>query len=188
MRRIFALVALIALASAGTATAQSDPAATTVSATDFRPGQWAARFGLTGGGPYGLGALYFTSPRKAWFLDAQVEVLFENYEAGGDSDYEEFSLSVGRRWYGVERSKVRSIVGTGIFGDYNRQGAENSDPSISYGGGVYGELGGAVFFTPDLSLGATWRANLGASYNDGSEISRVDFNAGFITVEGAFYF
>jgi len=188
MRRTLTIVVLLALATAGTAVAQSEPVAATSPAADFRPGQWAARFAVGGGGLYGLGALYFTSPRKAWSFDAQIALNYQDYEAGGDADTEDLGLALGRRPHGVEQNKARSIVGTGIFGSYYRQGAESSDPSVSYGGGVYGELGGAVFFTPDLSLGATWRANLGASYNNSSEVTRLDFEAGFITVEGAFYF
>jgi hypothetical protein len=188
MRRSLTLVALFALTSAGTAAAQTDSATTTPAATDFRPGQWGARFGLDGGGPYGIGALYFTSPRKAWFLDANVGLDYQDSEAGGDADQERFALSLGRRWYGTERSKVRSIIGTGVSGNYYREGNEGSDPYVVYGGGFYGELGGAVFFTPDLSLGATWRANLFANYQNTTDFTRVTFSAGGIVVEGAFYF
>lgn len=186
--RLLALGTILALATASTAVAQSDSATTAAPATDFRPGQWGARFGLGGGGLYGIGALYFTSPRKAWFLDADIGFTYQHPESGGDVDQESLALSLGRRWYGAEQHRVRSIVGTGVTGSYQRQGNEGSEPYVGYGGGVYGELGGAVFFTPDLSLGATWRATLSGNYYNTSEYTTINFSAGSIVMEGAFYF
>ena len=60
-----------------------------------------------------MGALYFTSPGKAWLLNAEVTLTYQDdANDGRDMDTEELNLLAGRRWYGAERSRVRSIVGT----------------------------------------------------------------------------
>ena len=186
---------LVALVVPAIASAQSDSVpspATSPAAADtsggFRPGQWGVRF-ISDGGVYGAGAVYFTSPRSAWLLEAYLDATYlEQYDASLNA--EQATLLGGKRWYGERHGRVRSIVGVGGLAGFGRVHYAGSDESdYSYAVGAYGEVGAAVFFTPHMSLGATWRAMLTATYLDqASDQTYYDFSAGPMAIEGAFYF
>jgi len=155
----------------------------------FRPGQWAVRFDVADGF-YGGGALLFTSTKAAWMVNA--EIVYSSTDTDEVTGYaikdEDYTLSIGRRWYGTPRGRVRSISGVGVFGNYRHIGyGDGYVPYKDYAAGMYGEFGATVFLAPELSLGATWHAELaaGRDYNDSPTIS---VNGGQIRLEGAFYF
>jgi len=185
------LLILITLAVPALASAQSDsvpPPATAPSTEDFRPGQWAVRF-IANGSLYGAGALYFTAPRSAWLLEGYLNATYQ--EQNGESyNGQSATVLAGKRWYGERHGRVRSIRGFGGVVGFGRSYYTSTDAAAyAYAGGLYGELGAALMFTPNLSLGATWRANLGATYYDqGNDQTNYYFNAGPMAIEGAFYF
>lgn len=193
MRR--ALVILLALSIAPALAHGQDPSPARPA---FHAGQWAAEFTLSGGFS-GIGAIHFSTPAKAWTLAAQVGGQFTDWSGNNNSgDYQNVTLNVGRRWYRQGAARVRPFTGLGLSGSFSRrhsQAGTNDQSSRSYGGGLFGQLGAAVFFAPELSLGATWSANLtvlhqgnyinGAFQND---LTNIGFNAGFLSLQGAFYF
>lgn len=196
MHRIAPLLFLLLAGSTASAQSDSTPATAATTATsrqlpELRAGQWAARFGMSDN-VFGIGAIYFTSPRKAWTLGANVSANYYAHDGeDNDQNIEDIGLSAGRRWYGTATGRLRPIGGIGLFANYHRQQDQSTGGSTisqSYGGGVYGELGAQIFFAPELSLGATWQANLGASYYDQVETTAYNFSAGGISIEGAFYF
>lgn len=166
-------------------------------APTFHAGQWAAEFYL--GGFSGIGALHFSTPSKAWTLSAQVSGHFTDWSGNNNSgDYQNLTMNVGRRWYRSGAGRVRPFTGLGVFGNFWRrhgQTGANDQSSRAYGGGLSGQLGAAVFFAPELSLGAAWGANLSAihqsNYVNGTlqnDLTDVGLNAGFLSIQGTFYF
>jgi hypothetical protein len=199
MPRSLAAPLLVLLVASAPLSAQSDTtpspagdvAAPTSTAPAFRAGQWGARFDLGSGGFYGIGALLFTSPSAAWTMTLGLSASYS--ESGDDytSEARSVSLGVGRRWYGAGHSRVRPIGGVGLSANYSQSEYENpggSSSNSNYGGSVYGELGAAIFFAPELSLGATWRAGVGGAHSESSNSTSYGLSAGHIALEGAFYF
>jgi len=170
-------------------TTARQPGAVVGQVAGLHAGQWAARFSL-GSGFYGLGALLFTSPRAAWAMSADVHS--DHYEDGDIvQEHQQASVSIGRRWFGAERSRVRPLGGAGLRVNYNRNfsdysGTESESKSVL--GGIYGELGAAIFFAPELSLGAIWGANFYKTLSEPDDSSGYGFSAGYLSVEGTFYF
>jgi hypothetical protein len=203
MPRSFAAILVMALVLSAPLSAQSDTipsmaadtarptpgGAAPASASNLRSGQWAARFTMSGGF-YGIGALLFTSPHAAWAIRAEARATDDEQ---ADVRYEQQSamISVGRRWYGAERSRVRPLGGIGIQANYSRYANTyygNEQASESYLAGIYGELGAAIFFAPELSLGATWGANIYKGLTDYDDRTQSGFSAGYMSIEGVFYF
>ena len=85
-------------------------------------------------------------------------------------------------------------ISAGIDRSHQHSGA-NSQTSMGYSGNFNGELGATIFFAPELSLGASWTAGIGAGYSadyvNGSKIgsaTTVSLSGGNISLEGTFYF
>lgn len=187
MRSLSALL-LLFVAAGSTASAQSIQ---TDGQAPLHAGLWAARFEMAGGGFNGIGALAFTSDHAAWALTLNVDGYGYKYGEDVTQERETAGLSLGRRWYGRPHGRIRAIGGLGVFGNYSRYKVDtlgNAMTRQSYGGGLYGELGGAVFVIPELSLGATWRGQGGAFYDDGNDVTGYTFSVGQVRLEGAFYF
>ena len=172
-------------------------AQTSATAPTFHAGQWAAEFSL--GSFSGIGALHFSTPTKAWTLSALVRgILVDASGSSNSSNYQDLALNVGRRWYRPASGRVRPFTSLGLNGHFDRtyqKGGVNDATNRTYGAGIFGQLGAAVFFAPELSLGATWGAQLGVDrlhyYTNGvlqSEYTQVTFNAGYLSLQGAFYF
>jgi len=139
---------------------------------EFRPGQWALQFGgslnlVT------LGIMRFSGPRSAWLLNLDVTGQFLNgtvSNGGGSSDANDHSFflqaGVGKRFYQSVHSKVRSFQSIGVVGGYMNQdvtfGVGLTSTSKQWFGGLQGQLGGAYWLTPNISLGGT--ASASASY------------------------
>jgi hypothetical protein len=156
---------------------------------DLRKGEWAGRFSLEPGF-YGVGALLFTSPRAAWGIDVTFAAEYNNYPT--DSLESKLALlRVGRRWYGAANARVRPFGGAGVLGVYERREDKFAWGTYTYeriGGGAYGEFGAAIFFSPDLSLGAKWGADLTTSTYTGTDDWQYEVSVGHLALEGAFYF
>jgi hypothetical protein len=78
-----------------------------------------------------------------------------------------------------------------VLGLYDRYEDKYGYGTYTYeriGGGVYGEFGAAIFFSPDLSLGAKWGGDLSASTFTGTDDWQYDLSVGHLALEGAFYF
>lgn len=134
-------------------------------APEFRHGQWALQFGgnldlVT------LGIMRFSGPRSALLLSFDLTGSFMNgtvTDPLGSADANDhsvfFQAGVGRRFYQNVRSKVRSFQTIGIIGGYidgkNTISANTTTRSRSMFGGLRGEIGGAYWFSSNLSLGGT---------------------------------
>jgi hypothetical protein len=190
MPRFLAAILVMAMLATPPLSAQNDttPSASGDTTGDFRPGQWGVRF-LTDGALYGVGALHFTAPQTAWLIEGYVAANYQE-QNGSNSNGQTIALIAGKRWYGERHSRVRSIGGAGVLAGFSRgYSSTTDDANESYSGGIYGELGAAVFFTPHLSLGANWRAYLRATFHDlDSDVTSYNFSAGSTIIEGAFYF
>lgn len=166
---------------------------TSGTAPTFHAGQWAAEFYL--GGFSGIGALHFSTPSKAWMLSAQVSGQLTDWSGSSSSgDNQNVSLNVGRRWYRPGMGRVRPFTGLGVSGNFWRWHSRNGtteQSSHAYGGGLFGQVGAAVFFAPELSLGASWGARLNVMHQVGTlsnDVTNFEFNAGYLSLQGAFYF
>ena len=164
----------------------------------FHPGQWAAQFAV-GGGFSGLGAMRFSTPTKAWTFMAIVNGTFSHVTSTGEEGtFQNLSLRVGRRSFRPGTGRIRPFAelgGSGSLGRNHLSGAGPATTNLVYGAGVYGKLGATIFFAPELSLGAGWTAGVNLFREDfhqsGSpteHITSLDFAAGGISLEGAFYF
>lgn len=193
MRRALT-AALIACAFPALARAQDSTAARPT----FHGGQWAAQFAVSGGF-YGLGAIHFTSPSNATIFTGSLHLSYaELIGSNNHLDSESFGVGVGRRWYRPGAGRVRPYSGLGVTTSYGRR--HQSAGSVSYsdqslGAGVTGQIGAAVFFAPELSLGASWGGSLsGVHYWSNSPSTpslsqtNLDFSVGNVFLEGAFYF
>lgn len=144
-------------------------------APEFHSGQWALQFG----GNLDLvnfGIMRFSGPRSAWMLNLDVAGQFlkgtVSQPGVGVSDANDHNLflgaSVGRRFYQSIRSKIRSFQGIGITGGYSDQqntfGIGFTTKNKQWFGGLQGQVGGAYWFSSNLSLGGT--ASLSAAYTD----------------------
>jgi hypothetical protein len=164
-------VSLLLALSLSMAYAQTPSPADT---TPFRSGQWALQF--TAGSTFGsLGALRFTSPRKAWLLDLRVD--------GGHShnrvttptgpareaftSWADVTLRVGPRYYAARGNRLVSFAGVGVVGGFTHDaGGEEGGPSAESNGwtaGAFGDLGATYLVLPRLGLGGT--ATLSAAYS-----------------------
>jgi hypothetical protein len=179
----------LTLATPLSAQTDSTPPRSPALLSDFRAGQWAARFSLEQGF-YGVGALLFTSSRKAWAMDVSLEADYTDY-TGSSYERKLSQLRFGRRWYGAAHARVRPFGGGGVLGIYERVEEEFPGGTYTYeriGGGAYGEFGAALFFSPHLSLGARWGGDLSASPFTGTDDWQYDLSVGHLALEGAFYF
>lgn len=206
-RSLVPLILLLAL-PAGIAAAQADTASTpstiastpstTATTPTFHAGQWAARFAMANS-VFGIGALHFSTPDKAWTLFGSVSGSYSRQNGTSNAaNNESISLAVGRRWYRPATARVRPFGGLGASGGFGRghqvSGA-NSQTSRGFSGSLYGELGATIFFAPELSLGASWTAGIGANYYanylNGTKMgsnTAVSASGGDMLIEGAFYF
>lgn len=135
----------------------------------FRKGQWGVEFSASDFG--GVGALRFTSPKRAWLFDVSARIRNE----GGDSDDAAFNrvsdvndvfARLGYRWYGTLAPRVVRHAGLGLaasrrsskeqlgglLSSFPAPIDERADESL----GVYAELGAHWMITHNLSLGASW--------------------------------
>lgn len=214
MRRIAATVVGLALAIfAGPLTAQDTvqvivrdtvqlivevptPAAIARPGTpEFRRGQWAGMFSV-GYLAYGVGALRFSGPDKAWNYFGTVSLLSE--DSGPDRTSVGLGLQIGRRTYGAPRGRVRSFRQFGGQVGFGRQtfdaGAGESSQT-NYSIGAHALVGATVFVAQDLSIGAEWQA-YGNYFVERDQPSAGDsetsdgwsFSVGYIALTGAFYF
>lgn len=182
----------------GVPLAAQDP---TPSPYTFHSGQWGAQFSV-GNGFYGVGALRFSTPNAAWAFGGNF---YATHRTQGPGDYSSnflsTGLSVGRRWHRPGADRIRPFSELGISGGYS-WGEDNYSGVVyrtqGYGGGAYGRIGAMVFFAPELSIGASWGANLsynhdhtentGPGFAYSSDRSYLTFDAGRIQLVGALYF
>lgn len=174
---------IVLAAPAGAQQAPATPERQDAAATGlpFRGGQWGMDFGISGGNTYRIGAVRFTSPRRAWILDGRIsgsinrrEILADGDTTGAGYVFDEnvinqggsASLLVGRRAYraiGARAMRTLSFaIGGGAgYGEHLADGRRVSS-GVTWNGTAEGALGGHFRVTPSLALGATLR--LGATY------------------------
>src|SRR5687768_6906678 len=131
------------------------PPSSRVDSLPFRRGQWGAEFGIDDG-TLGLGVLRFRSTRTAWQLNTTFGAAWIQTDSPfGDQSGTSVSVSLraGPRKYSPIGPAVAAYVGTGLMGAYNWSESDDSRRQ-SWDAGVFGEVGGAYFVTPRLSLGA----------------------------------
>lgn len=158
-----ALLVMVATAPAALSAQDS----TVADSTPFRRGQWAAQFGA-GFNFSGLGALLFTSPTRAWLLDARLEAGHTNDRftvstATGDTTITDFNSSgsvivrVGTRAYAPNGRQLVTFHTLGVSGGFlHGAGGRSSgggSESNGWNAGVFGELGASYLFAPRLSIG-----------------------------------
>ncbi len=140
----------------------------------FRRGQWAMQFG--GGFSIAtLGVLGFTSPKRAWLIDAALggghehttihvtsptDTVLSSFESNAS-----ISLRLGRRFYQGPGQKIVSFQTLGFLGGFshNRESPSFGGASAEMNGwsaGLFGEMGAAFFVASKLSLGGTATATL----------------------------
>jgi hypothetical protein len=137
-----------------------------LTAQEFRAGQWGVQF-AGGLSLPSIGVMRFTGPRTAWLLDLNFSGRVMNGTrpdgGGGTADADEravsFSADLGKRFYQDVRQQVRTHQSIGLTGGYlNQKTNAVTGPDIAFNqwfGGVFGELGGAYWVVPSLSVGAT---------------------------------
>jgi hypothetical protein len=166
----------------------------------FHRGQWGAQFSFED--PFtGLGALFFTSPRSAWTLNAALAFSATTSSVDlppgtRESNVKSISLSLdlGRRWYGVTRGRAIAFYGVGATGGYRQDWATVDTVEISqhtWRAGLFGELGAQVHVTPYLSLGAAWplRAQVSRAFDDrGARATSWTISGTTLRLQGALYF
>jgi hypothetical protein len=164
----------------GTSQPAAQPARRDTSSLPFHDDQWGMDFGVSGPGTYRIGAVKFTSPTRAWILDAtingqiarqEVEPAFsdtafsvtpsDQIQQGGS-----MSLLVGRRAYrslGARAMRTVSFAVGGGFG-YNESlaGGERTSRQLTSNARAQFGVGAHYRVTPSLALGATF--GLYASY------------------------
>ena len=137
---------------------------TATDTTGFRRGQWGVQFGA-GFGLANVGVLHFSSPHSAWMLQLDVGAEYlsgTQTTVGAVSDVDDrnvtFGAGIGRRFYQAPRHNVRSFVSVGAAGSLSDQkqtiGAATYTFTTSRAG-LFFELGGGYWVTPNLSLGGT---------------------------------
>ncbi len=159
--RALLLSALVALP--GTVLAQDTPD----DSTSFHGGQWAVQFG-GGLNLFNLGALRFTSPKRAWLLDVGVSAvivngkLTDNFGGGTTKAHDHFTAvnaRLGKRFYGGGRGKVAPFHSLALEGGYqNREVAPvvGARQVINqWYAGLYWEVGASYRIAPSLSVGGT---------------------------------
>jgi len=139
----------------------------------FRRGQWAMQFG--GGFSIAtLGVLRFTSPKRAWLIDAALggghehttshvtfprDTVLSSFESNAS-----ISLRLGRRFYQGPGQKIVSFQTLGFLGGFSHNGGSSfgraSGETNGWSAGLFGELGAAFFVASKLSLGGTATATL----------------------------
>lgn len=149
--------------------------ATASDSTPFRSGQWAAQFGISSGYA-SLGVLKFTTPTRAWLLDARVSGGHEDSEfriTNPDTTIRQFesdasvTLRLGRRFYAAARDHVVGLYTIGASGGFAHsaggQRPGSTGETNGWNVGVFFELGGSYLVTRRLSLGALGSASLSYS-------------------------
>lgn len=162
----------------------------------FRAGQWGLQFGL-GSGLVNLGILRFTSPSAAWMLRLDLNAEFLNgtsttpidtTDANDHSMY--FAAGIGKRFYQAPHHNVRSFQSFGVAGSYTDRkqtfGVGNTYTTTNASLGLLGELGGAFWITPNLSLGGTATASAGYEHrvtdNSGTKVRQNGWFVSGVTV------
>lgn len=88
-------------------------------AAGFRRGQWGAEF-IPGSTLATGGVLRFSTPTRAWVLDASASLNHQTNSATGTVDLTGSSVGVsarlGPRWYHAEFERVMRFVGLGVTG------------------------------------------------------------------------
>jgi hypothetical protein len=172
------------------------PASPPRSATpEFRRGQWAGLFRM-GTVAYGVGAMRFSSPDKAWTYLGSVSFFREN--ATSETNSLGLALQVGRRTYAAPRGRVRAFRQLGGQVGLERTmvqsaGSESSLTELSVG--AHGMLGATIFVLRELSVGADWtvtggyfRRYVDSPFGPDDPTDGWTITAGQIQVSGAFYF
>ena len=140
----------------------------------FRRGQWSMQFG--GGFSIAtLGVLGFTSPKRAWLIDAALggghehttihvtsptDTVLSSFESNAS-----ISLRLGRRFYQGPGQKIVSFQTLGFLGGFSHHRGSSSFGGASaemngWSAGLFGEMGAAFFVASKLSLGGTATATL----------------------------
>jgi hypothetical protein len=153
IRKRLALLAVLAVP--GAARAQST---TSLDSLPFRSGQWGTEF-IAGSQFGGVGVMRFHSARAAWTIDVGGSANRQNAGGsfGSSGSGSNLGVRLGHRWYRPVARSVGVYLGTGVNGAVGRsssqhQAADKVRQSLR-SVGAYGELGGAYFVSPHLSLG-----------------------------------
>lgn len=151
--RVAALAAVLCCLLAGGATRVGAQQATAGDSL-FRRGQWGVQFTPD---ELGAGVLRFSSPRRAWVLDASVQHQQQTLENGGTDTKSRLwggQLRLGSRGYRPLSRGTLSFGELGLRGDY--MGTSNSGrTSRMWSAGAYAALGVAYRVTPRFGVGAT---------------------------------
>lgn len=150
--------------------------------TPFRAGQWGMEVSINQS-VYGVGVLRFTSPTRAWLLDASADTRWRRFsmdapddtaqvsrDGWDDSWQNAVSLLVGQRAYHpMGRRALRIVQGgvrVGVQHDRRRvRGAPVSydDAYTIWSAGVEGGLGATIRIADDLALGTLVSGNISYS-------------------------
>lgn len=142
------------------------------STPDFRRGQWGLQFS----GNFdllGLGIMRFTGPRSAWLFTLDMAGAVGDTKrvdtVGGTTSGSEhlvfLAVGIGKRVYQAPHNRVRSFQSIGVTAGFNDQKFDLGTTTVkvnAWNAGLLGQLGGAYWVTPSLSIGGT--ASAGALY------------------------
>ncbi len=160
----------------------------------FHPGQWGVDFRI-GSGFAGAGALHFTSPTHATFLDLSGGYNHtSNTAAALRISNLTGALSLGRRAYHRVDPHIYRWTTAGFTFVYNRQSSTQDtvrQTTRGVGAGVFVNVGGTWLVTPHLGLGAQWQADLTYTHNRTSPRTTSDIvtvGLARVALTGQFYF
>jgi hypothetical protein len=158
----------------------------------FHRGQWGAEFSIATGFA-GVGALRFTSPTHAWLID--FGATYDHTSTSGIRESRTTaSLDLGTRAYHALRRRLYRLTTFGVSLNYRRSPASPGTTTETFGGGLFADLGATWLVTPELGIGARWRAAI--SYGHGkvsgagvsSTADGVSVSLGPLLLAGQIYF
>jgi hypothetical protein len=132
----------------------------------LRAGQWGAEASIGDGQSATL--LRFRSPTSAWLLSFGGRVSGATLETSGSLEEENATMwsvdaRLGMRSYRASSGAFRPFTTVGALGSYS-DGEQGFNDATTWTAGAFLELGGAWFFTPHVSLGASGELN--AAYRE----------------------
>ncbi|HYK10883.1 MAG TPA: hypothetical protein VEV39_08795 [Gemmatimonadales bacterium] len=171
----------------------------------FRAHQWALLF-ASGLNFASVGALRFTAPNRAWFLDAslnlshqhQTQQIAPDTTFGNASSGITINARVGRRFYQVVRKDIVSYETLGLTGAAGHScssvqgpfGPVGSTCGTQWSTGLFGEIGAQYLISSRLSVGGQVNASGFYSWSVGAGMHawQASFNIGGTSFGAAIYF
>ena len=192
LNRILGTVVVSGVVLAATVSAQDAPA------TPFHQGQWGAHIQMNGLTFGGVDLLKFTSPVRAWVLNASGNGSLSRVtgpSSFNDGSQEQIALSVQRRFFHPAGAHAVIYLSPGILGAFAHScnAFSPTGPNLcarSWQLGLVAEAGAEYVFTPHLGVGARYRAFLTYDRQDISSIRfwSVGASAGSAGVFAAVFF